>query len=194
MLIVIVIVIVFVIVVVVVVVAVAVSVAVAVAVVVVVEMESHGGVSIMKWLTIVVVVLEEMTSAKKCSLIFVRKMCVFVSRPTKIATLLRKNGETPKWFVNFLLEKHTFRTKIMKIVEDIIEKKLQQRQQQQEQQQQNLEVVCEFRVCGRTNMDMFEDFVQTPSSEQAFFDIMCFFIVLPFFQFLIISIFISFFQ
>ena len=33
--------------------------------------------------------------------------CVFLfSRPMKIGTFLRENGETPKWVVDFLLEKH----------------------------------------------------------------------------------------
>ena len=31
-------------------------------------------------------------------------MCVLVSRPMKIATFPRKNGETPKWVVDFLRE------------------------------------------------------------------------------------------
>ena len=44
-------------------------------------------------------------------------MC-FVSRPMKIVTFLRKNGETPKRVVDFHLERHTFRNKIMEIVED----------------------------------------------------------------------------
>ena len=42
------------------------------------------------------------------SLIFVGKMCVFVSRPMKIVTFLRKNGETPKRVVDFPLERDTF--------------------------------------------------------------------------------------
>ena len=37
-----------------------------------------------------------------CSTIFIGKMCVFV-RPVKSATFPRKNGETPKWVVGFLL-------------------------------------------------------------------------------------------
>ena len=50
------------------------------------------------------------------------KMCVFVSRPMKIVTFLRKNDYTPKWVVDFLLERDTFRNKIMEIVEDFDEK------------------------------------------------------------------------
>ena len=45
-------------------------------------------------------------------------MCVFVSRPMKIVTFLRKNGETPKWVVDFLLERDTFRNRILEIVDD----------------------------------------------------------------------------
>ena len=59
------------------------------------------------------------------SLIFVGKMCVFVSRPLKIVTFLRKNGETPKRVVDFPRERDTFRNKNMEIVEDFDEKKLQ---------------------------------------------------------------------
>ena len=49
-------------------------------------------------------------------------MCVFVSRPMKITTFLQKNGETPKRVVDFLLERDTFRNKIMEIVDDFDEK------------------------------------------------------------------------
>ena len=55
------------------------------------------------------------------SLIFVGKMCVFVSRPMKIVTFLGKNGDLPKRVVDFLLERDTFRNKIMEIVEDFDE-------------------------------------------------------------------------
>ena len=58
------------------------------------------------------------------SLIFVGKMCVFVSRPMKIVTFLRKNDYTPKRVVDFPLERDTFRNKIMEIVEDFDEKKV----------------------------------------------------------------------
>ena len=61
--------------------------------------------------------LEELTSAI-FSLIFVGKMCVFVSRPMNIATFLRKNVDLPKRVVDFLLERDTFRNEIMEIVED----------------------------------------------------------------------------
>ena len=54
------------------------------------------------------------------SLIFVGKMCVFVSRPMKIVIFLRKNSDLPKWVVTFLRERGTFR-KTMEIVEDFIE-------------------------------------------------------------------------
>ena len=61
------------------------------------------------------------------SLIFVGKMCVFVSRPMKIVTFLRKNDYTPKRVVDFHMERDTFRNKIMEIVEDFDEKLQQQR-------------------------------------------------------------------
>ena len=56
------------------------------------------------------------------SLIFVCKMCVFVSRPMKIVTFLRKNDYLPKRVVDFPRERNTFRNKIMEIVEDFDEK------------------------------------------------------------------------
>ena len=40
------------------------------------------------------------------SLIFVRKMCICVSRPVKIVTFLRENGYTPKRVVDFPRERH----------------------------------------------------------------------------------------
>ena len=49
-------------------------------------------------------------------------MCVFVSRPMKIVTFLRKNDYSPKRVVDFPLERDTFRNKIMEIVEDFDEK------------------------------------------------------------------------
>ena len=45
-------------------------------------------------------------------------MCVFVSRPMKIVTFLRKHGETAKRVVDFPRERDTFRNKIMEIVKD----------------------------------------------------------------------------
>ena len=56
------------------------------------------------------------------SLIFVGKMCVFVSRPMKIVTFLWKNDYTPKRVVDFPRERDTVRNKIMEIVEDFDEK------------------------------------------------------------------------
>ena len=56
------------------------------------------------------------------SFIFVGKMCVFVSRPMKIVTILRKNDYSPKRVVDIPLERDTFRNKIMEIVEDFDEK------------------------------------------------------------------------
>ena len=50
------------------------------------------------------------------------KMCIFVSRPMKIVTFLRKNDYPPKRVVDFPLERNTFRIKIMEIVEDFDEK------------------------------------------------------------------------
>ena len=60
------------------------------------------------------------------SLILVGKMCVFVSRPMKIATFHLKNRDLPRRVVDFLRERDTFRNKIMEIVKDFDEKKLQQ--------------------------------------------------------------------
>ena len=45
-------------------------------------------------------------------------MCVFVSRPMKIVTILPKNGDSPKRVVDFPRERDTFRNKIMEIVKD----------------------------------------------------------------------------
>ena len=45
------------------------------------------------------------------SFIFVGKMCVFVSRPMKIVTFLRKNDYPPKRVVDFPRERDTFRKK-----------------------------------------------------------------------------------
>ena len=49
-------------------------------------------------------------------------MCVFVSRPMKVVTFLRKNGYHPKRVVDFLRARDTFRNKIMEAVEDFDEK------------------------------------------------------------------------
>ena len=49
-------------------------------------------------------------------------MCIFVSRPMKIATFLRKNDYPPKRVVDFPRERDTFRNKIMEIVEDFDER------------------------------------------------------------------------
>ena len=43
--------------------------------------------------------------SERFSLIFVGKMCVFVSRPMNIATFLLKNADTPKRVVDFPLER-----------------------------------------------------------------------------------------
>ena len=56
------------------------------------------------------------------SFIFVGKMCVFVSRPMKSVTFLRKNDYTPKRVVDFPRERDTFRNTIMEIVKDFVEK------------------------------------------------------------------------
>ena len=50
---------------------------------------------------------------------FVGKMCEFVSRPMKIVTFLRKNGDSPQRVVDFPLEVNTFRNTVMEIVEDL---------------------------------------------------------------------------
>ena len=49
-------------------------------------------------------------------------MCVFVSRPMKIDTFLRKNGYYAKRIVDFPLGIDTFRNKIIEIVKDFDEK------------------------------------------------------------------------
>ena len=56
------------------------------------------------------------------SFISVGKMCVFVSRPMKIATFLRKTVTPPKRVVDFHRERDTFRNKIMELGEDFDEK------------------------------------------------------------------------
>ena len=83
---------------------------------------------------VVVVVVEWLYYSKKIiivrwadlsdffSFIFVGKKCIFVSRPMKIVTFLRKNDYTPKRVVDFPWERDTFRNKIMEIVEDFDEK------------------------------------------------------------------------
>ena len=65
--------------------------------------------------------LDGLTLAIFFSFIFVGKMCVFVSRPMKIVTFLRKNDYPPKRVVDFPWERDTFRNKIMEIVEDFDE-------------------------------------------------------------------------
>ena len=55
------------------------------------------------------------------SLIFVGKMCVFVSHPMKIVTFFGKRL-LPKRVVDFPWERDTFRNKIMEIVDDFNEK------------------------------------------------------------------------
>ena len=57
---------------------------------------------------------------------FVGKMCIFVSRSMKIVTFLLKKVTAQKLVVDFLRKRDTFRNKIMEIVEDFTEKKLQQ--------------------------------------------------------------------
>ena len=66
--------------------------------------------------------LDGLTLAIFFSFIFVCKMCVFVSRPMKIVTFLRKNDYPPKRVVDFPRERDTFRNKIMEIVKDFDEK------------------------------------------------------------------------
>ena len=53
---------------------------------------------------------------------FRRKMCIFVSRPMKVVTFLRKNDYPAKRVVDFRRERDTSRNKIMEIVEDFDEK------------------------------------------------------------------------
>ena len=63
------------------------------------------------------------------SLIVVGEMCVVVSHPMKIVTFLRKDGYTPKRVVDLPLERDTFRNKMMEIVDDFDEQKLQRQRQ-----------------------------------------------------------------
>ena len=69
--------------------------------------------------------LEGLTLANFVVVYFVGKMCVFVSRPMKIVTYLRKkkNGDHPKRVVDFPLERDTFRNTIMEIVKKFNEKR-----------------------------------------------------------------------
>ena len=75
-------------------------------------------------------------------------MCVFVSHPMKIVTFLRKNDYSPKRVVDFPRERDTFRNKLMEIVDDFDEIKLQQ-------QPQTLEIVedaaCESQKPGKSS-------------------------------------------
>ena len=93
------------------------------------------GFGLPKWLRSVLVVLVEWLYhseriiidkgadlSEVFSLIFVGKMCVFVSRPMNIVTFLRKNDYSPKRVVDFPRERDTFRNKIMEIVTDFDEK------------------------------------------------------------------------
>ena len=57
-----------------------------------------------------------------CFVDFRRKMCIFVSRPMKIVTFLRKKRDPAKRVVDFPLERDTFRNKTMELVEDFDEK------------------------------------------------------------------------
>ena len=66
--------------------------------------------------------LEELTLAI-FSFIFFCKMCVFVSRPMKIVTFLRKNADPQNgWLIFHGKERDTFRNKTMDIAEDFDEK------------------------------------------------------------------------
>ena len=49
----------------------------------------------------VILLLDGLTLAIFFPFIFVGKMCVFVSRPMKMVTFLRKNDYTPKRVVDF---------------------------------------------------------------------------------------------
>ena len=67
------------------------------------------------------IIIDKRTDISDFSLIFVSQMCVFVSRPMKIVTFVRKNGDHPKRVVDFPRERDTFRNKILDIVEDFDE-------------------------------------------------------------------------
>ena len=100
-------------------------------------------------------------------------MCIFVSRPMKIVTFLRKNDYPPKRVVDFPLERDTFRNKIMEIVEDF-DKKLQQ-------QRQTLEIVEDF--ASESNFFHFSFFFHHFSTFLSFFSFFQFFHFLQFFIF-----------
>ena len=69
-----------------------------------------------------IIILRSADLSDFVSLIFVGKMCVFVSRPMKFVTFLRRNGDHPKRVVDFPLERDTFRNKIMEIADEFDEK------------------------------------------------------------------------
>ena len=57
------------------------------------------------------IILDERAGLTDFFVDFRRKMCIFVSRPMKIVTFLRKNGETAKRVVDFPRGRDTFRNK-----------------------------------------------------------------------------------
>ena len=78
---------------------------------------------VVEWLiTLQENLLLEWLTLAMCSLIFVGKMFVFVSRPMNIVTFLGKTGDPANRVVDFPLERDTFRNKIKEIVDDFGEK------------------------------------------------------------------------
>ena len=78
---------------------------------------------VVEWLIIFkrIIIVRGAHLSELCSMIFVGKTCVFVSRPMKIVTFLRKTVR-PTRVVDFPRERDTFRNKFMEIVEDFDEK------------------------------------------------------------------------
>ena len=66
--------------------------------------------------------LDELTLAIFFSLIFVGKMCVFVSRPMKLSLFFGKTITPQNGLLIFLWKETHSETKIMEIVEDFDEK------------------------------------------------------------------------
>ena len=122
-------------------------------------------------------------------------MCVFVSRPMRIVTFLRKNRETPKRVVDFPRERDTFRNKLMEIVEDF-EEKSYNKNGKPRKSSRILRVKPNFFICPF----FFSSFFSIFSCFFSFFHFFIFYIFLSFFHFshfficLIFSSFFSFFS
>ena len=67
-----------------------------------------------------IIIVGEADLSENVSLIFLSKMCIFVSRPIDIVTFHWKNDVSPKRLLIFFRIRHM--TKNMEIVEDFVEK------------------------------------------------------------------------